>query len=97
MRTATTEHAVLGRILHKMTLYLILLNGLLLLGYGWGSNEWPLAKFATISVLLLSYQWLLVRLLQLQARRDNDGYLVYPVVVSGLLLGALLIRGSLIP
>ena len=97
MRGATAEYAPLGRVLHKVILYLILLNGALLFGYGVGSPEWALAKFSVISLLLLIYQWLLVRLLQLQAKRSSDGYLVYPVVVAGLLLGVLLIRAALIP
>ncbi|MGO5000400.1 hypothetical protein [Oceanisphaera sp. W20_SRM_FM3] len=96
MRKSTQECSVLGLFLHKVTLYLILLNGGLLFGYGFSSHEWPLAKFGMVSLLLLTYQWLLVRLLHLQARRSGDGYLVYPVVGAGLLLALLLMRATLI-
>lgn len=96
MRESTQKYSVLGLFLYKITLYLILLNGVLLFGYGLTSHEWPLVKFGGVSLLLLAYQWLLVRLLHLQARRSSDGYLVYPVVCAGLLLAVLLIRATLI-
>lgn len=96
MRATANGYSSLGRVLHKVTLYLILLNGLLLLGYGLYSTEWQLIKFVTVTLLLLSYQWLLQQLLRLQARRSTDGYLVYPVVLMSLLLALLLIRATLI-
>lgn len=96
MRMAINGSPPLGRALHKVTLYLILLNLLLLLGYGMHSTEWQLARFVAVTLLLLAYQWLLVQLLYLQARRSSDGYLIYPVVASNLLLALLLMRAALI-
>lgn len=56
-----------------------------------------LGHFSLVSLLLLVYQWLLVRLLCLHARRSSDGYLVYPVVVACLVLALLLMRAALVP
>lgn len=95
MRAAAGVPHPLGRTLHKITLYLILLDLLLLLGYGLRSAEQELAGFVVLSLLMLVYQCLLGRLLFLQARRSNDGYLVYPVVMAGLIFAVLLFRSAL--
>lgn len=84
----------LGRQLHKLTLYLIVLQPLLLAGYALRASWLGLGEFALVSLLLLGYQWVMGRLLFLQARRSNDGYLIYPVVGAALLLAVLLMPAA---
>ncbi|MDP5292368.1 hypothetical protein Q9290_08720 [Oceanimonas sp. CHS3-5] len=95
MRQPQGLRPTLGRQLHKLTLYLIVLQPLLLLLYAWRAPYMRLGEFALASLLLLGYQWAMGRLLFLQARRSNDGYLVYPVVGAALLLALLVMLAAL--
>ncbi|MBL1378836.1 hypothetical protein [Zobellella iuensis] len=95
MAANRVDNPGLGRILHKVTLYLILVNLGLLLGYGLQLPALGLGSFVPISLLLVLYQLVITRLMYLEARRSNDGYLIYPVVLAGLIL-CLLLVGSVL-
>lgn len=84
----------LGRRLHKLTLYLIVLQPLLLLLYALRARWLELGEFALAGILLLLYHRVLVYLLYRQAKRSSDGYLVYPVVVAAIVLALLTLWGA---
>lgn len=79
-----------GKWVHKLVLYLILVNFLLLYLFFEGMGHYTLAEGGIISCLLLSYNVLLGRMVSRRARRNDDGYIVYPVFFSNVILGFLL-------
>ncbi|MGP7733817.1 MULTISPECIES: hypothetical protein [Oceanimonas] len=95
MRREQVGRPELGRRLHKFTLYLIVLQPLLLLLYGTRAKWLTLPEFVLTGCLLLLYSRVLVHLLYRQAKRSNDGYLVYPVVSAAMILALLMIWGAL--
>ncbi len=74
--------------LQKFLLYLILVNFLLLYLYATHIGELPLFQGLWVTLLAISYNLMLCRLVNRRARRRGDGYIIYPVVISAILLCA---------
>ncbi|OXS14950.1 hypothetical protein CGX12_11750 [Zobellella denitrificans] len=91
MVAGRVENPMLGRTLHKVTLYLILVNLGLVAGFGLRMSVLGFCAFMLTGALLVSYQLVITRLMYLEARRSNDGYLIYPVILAGLGLALLLL------
>lgn len=82
----------------KLLLYLILLNYWLLYLYAAHIFVLPAGLAALVSLLCIAYNLLLCRLTVRRARRQTDGYIVYPVLIGavlfcGLMLYVFIIRG----
>ncbi len=71
--------------LQKLFLYLILIDWFVLTYLGTQINTMNFAYGAFVSLLLGSFNLLLVGLCFKRARRTEDGYLLYPVVFGALL------------
>lgn len=95
MAAGRVENPMLGRTLHKVTLYLILVNLGLITGFGLKMSALGFCAFMLTGALLVLYQLVITRLMYLEARRSNDGYLIYPVILAGLGLSILLIVSAL--
>lgn len=72
--------------LQKFLLYLILANFLLLYLYAAHISELPFFQGLWVTLLAISYNLMLCRLVNRRARRRGDDYIVYPVVISAILL-----------
>lgn len=75
-----------NRTLHKFVLYLILLNFLLIGLYAFGSGTLSLQGQSAVSLLLVTYNVLLMRLIKRKAINRHDSYLIYPVISGAMML-----------
>lgn len=75
-----------GRTLHKFVLYLILLNFLLIGLHAFWSGTLSMQGQWAVSLLLVMYNVLLMRLIKRKAINRHDSYLIYPVISGAIML-----------
>ncbi|EKE73994.1 hypothetical protein [Gallaecimonas xiamenensis] len=71
----------------KLVLYLILCNVVMVLCYALLAKRLGAMAAIMVPLLLVGYNLLLCRLALKRARRDRDSYILYPVVVTAIILG----------
>lgn len=72
--------------IQKFLLYLILANFVLVWVYTRAVSTLPAMRTTIVTMLLVSYNLLLCKLVLRRARRHGDSYIIYPVVAVSVLL-----------
>jgi hypothetical protein len=70
--------------LQKFFLYLILLDWVLLIITALEMQSLSFGYGAIISVMLFIYSLFLTNLCRIRARRANDAYMIYPVIIGAI-------------
>ncbi|WKE66549.1 hypothetical protein PVT67_04675 [Gallaecimonas kandeliae] len=76
----------------KLVLYLILANLLLVTGYALMASRLGTVAALAVPLLLVCYNLLLSQLVIRRSRRTDDTYILYPVVISILVLAFAMLR-----
>ncbi|MGL5948972.1 MAG: hypothetical protein ACRCYV_08000 [Aeromonas sp.] len=91
MVVRTFKSSVAGRAIQKLFLYLILANFFLTGLYFYHADALPFGSNLLLTLLLIVYNVILCQLACRRARRQGDSYIIYPVVVTSILLCAIIL------